>query len=141
MLATFRQRNFTLLWMAGLISILGDHLVGIALPFYVYAQTGSALATGIMVIAGHVPGILFGSVAGVFVDRWSKQWTMIVADLARYGACETAIAPAEWDVWLRFRKEPASSAPEQLILCNATPFYTSSAFFAALSPSSSASLW
>ena len=27
----------------------------------------------------------------------------VVADFVRYGACETAIAPAELDAWLRFR--------------------------------------
>jgi hypothetical protein len=35
MLATFRHRNFTLLWLGGLISLAGDWMLNIALPVYV----------------------------------------------------------------------------------------------------------
>src|SRR5919199_418218 len=83
MLATLRQRNFALLWAAGLISMLGDWFLFIALPFYVYTLTGSALATGGTFIAESLPSILFGSVAGVFVDRWDRRRTLIVADVVR----------------------------------------------------------
>lgn len=81
--AVMFQRNFALLWCAGLISVLGDYVLGIALPFYVYQQTGSALATGAMFMARTVPVVLLGSVAGVFVDRWSRRRTMVVCDVAR----------------------------------------------------------
>jgi MFS family permease len=80
MIATLRERNFALLWTASLVSVLGDQLLGIALPFYVYQQTQSVLAMGVMVIVGHVPRIALGSIAGVFVDRWHQQWTMVWVD-------------------------------------------------------------
>ncbi|HJZ49194.1 MAG TPA: MFS transporter, partial [Roseiflexaceae bacterium] len=83
MLAVLRQRNFALLWTGGLISLLGDWLLFIALPFYIYDLTGSALATGAMFIAETLPILLFGSLGGVFADRWDRKRTMIVADLLR----------------------------------------------------------
>ena len=83
MLAVLRQRNFALLWAGGLISMLGDWLLFIALPFYIYNLTGSALATGAMFIAETLPILLFGSLGGVFADRWDRKKTMIVADLLR----------------------------------------------------------
>src|SRR5919199_987371 len=83
MLATLRQRNFALLWAAGLISMLGDWVLFIALPFYIYTLTGSALATGLMFIVETLPPLLLGSVAGVFVDRWDRRRTLIGADLLR----------------------------------------------------------
>jgi MFS family permease len=83
MLAVLRQRNFALLWAGGLISMLGDWLLFIALPFYIYDLTGSALATGAMFIAETLPILLFGSIGGVFADRWDRKKTMIVADLLR----------------------------------------------------------
>ncbi|MEO7911972.1 MAG: MFS transporter, partial [Roseiflexaceae bacterium] len=83
MLAVLRRRNFALLWAGGLISMLGDWLLFIALPFYIYNLTGSALATGAMFIAETLPLLLFGSIGGVFADRWDRKQTMIVADLLR----------------------------------------------------------
>jgi MFS family permease len=60
---------------------VGDWVLFIALPVYVYDLTGSALATGGMFIAQTAPRLLFGSIAGVFVDRWDRKRTMIVANL------------------------------------------------------------
>src|SRR5688572_25432156 len=84
MLILLSQRNFALLWAGQLISSLGDWLLWIALPFYVYERTGSALATGATFIAQTLPPILFGSLAGIFVDRWDRKQTMVIADLARF---------------------------------------------------------
>jgi MFS family permease len=81
MLATLRQRNFALLWFSGLISLAGDYVLYIALPLYVYNLTGSVLATSAMLIARLAPAILLGTLAGVFVDRWDRKRTLIVANL------------------------------------------------------------
>src|SRR5215216_5052975 len=83
MFQLLRQRNFSLLWFAGLISMIGDWVLFIALPIYTYNLTQSSLATGIMFMAGTLPRILLGSIAGVFVDRWDRQRTMVIADLSR----------------------------------------------------------
>ena len=81
MLAVLRQRNFGLLWFGGLISLTGDWMLRIALPAYVFELTQSTLATGAMFIAGTLPSLLLGSVAGVFVDRWDRQRTMVILNL------------------------------------------------------------
>lgn len=76
-----RQRNFALLWVGGLISMTGDGVLNVGLPLYIYRQTGSTLAIGVMVVVAVVPGLLFGSLAGVFVDRWDRRRTMIITNL------------------------------------------------------------
>ena len=83
MFPVLKQRNFALLWMGQLISIIGDWVLIAALPFYVYDVTGSALSTGVTFMAMVMPSVLFGSIAGVFVDRWNRKRTMIVADVLR----------------------------------------------------------
>ena len=81
MLAVFRQRNFGLLWVGQNISMVGDWVLFVALPFYIYALTGSTLATGIMFIVQTLPRLFFGSMAGVFVDRWNRKYTMVIVNL------------------------------------------------------------
>jgi MFS family permease len=80
-ISMLRQRNFALLWWGGLISMIGDWMLRIALPAFVFQMTGSTLATGAMFIAGQLPQLLLGSVAGVFVDRWDRKRTMVIANL------------------------------------------------------------
>jgi MFS family permease len=83
MFALLRQRNFALLWFGGLISIMGDSVLNVALPFYVYQVSGSTIATAVMVAAELLPRLLFGSIAGVFVDRWDRKNVMVIASLAQ----------------------------------------------------------
>jgi MFS family permease len=83
MFAVLRRRNFALLWIGQMISLIGDWVLIVALPFYVYQLTGSVLQTGIMFIVETVPRIILGSITGVFVDRWNRRWTMIASDLLR----------------------------------------------------------
>ena len=80
MLYLLRQRNFGLLWFGGLISFTGDWITLIALPVYIYTLTGSVLATGAMWMSSMIPPVLLGSVAGVYVDRWDRRVTMIIAN-------------------------------------------------------------
>lgn len=83
MLAVLRGRNFTLLWLGQLVSQVGDMVLMVALPFYIYQLTGSLLQTGLMYIVETLPRMLLGSLAGVFVDRWDRRWTMIISDFGR----------------------------------------------------------
>ena len=85
MRALLKQRNFALIWAGGLISMIGNWVLLTALPFYVYAMTGSALATSGILMAYIAPGVLFSSVAGVFADRWDRRRTMLVMALSQGG--------------------------------------------------------
>lgn len=80
MIASWRvlRGDFALVWFSGLLTITGAWMIRIALPVYIYEATGSALATGALLISGAVPSIVLGSVAGVFVDRWDRKRTMVV---------------------------------------------------------------
>jgi DHA3 family macrolide efflux protein-like MFS transporter len=81
--AVFRRRNFSLLWVAQLISVAGSALTALAASILVYRLTGSALSVGLMLMATALPSLLVGLVAGVFVDRWDRKRILIAADLIR----------------------------------------------------------
>jgi MFS family permease len=65
------------------VSYIGDYFQWLAIPIMVERLTGSALMVGLAVISSALPMLLLGPVAGVFVDRWNRKRTMIVADLLR----------------------------------------------------------
>ncbi len=112
MLAVLRQRNFALLWFGQLISLTGDYVLIVALPFYTYQLTGSVLATGVMFLVQALPGLFLGSLAGVFVDRWDRRWTMIASDLLRAGVLLFLLLARSRDlVWIIY----AVAFTEQLI--------------------------
>ena len=79
----YKNRNFLWLFSGQFVSQIGNSLFMIALPWFVYTQTGSKGALAITGFAQTLPGAaaLF---AGVFVDRWSKRRTMIASDAARF---------------------------------------------------------
>jgi MFS family permease len=96
-----RRRDFALLWTASLISATGDWVLLIGLPIYVFQLTGSTLATSAMFVAELVPQIVFGSVAGVFVDRWDRKRTMVVANLVlTFAILPLALVRNADDVWI-----------------------------------------
>jgi MFS family permease len=99
MLALLRERNFALLWFGGLISLIGDRAMMTALPFYIYQQTGSTLQTAALFTAYYLPMVLFGSVAGVFVDRWDRRWIMVVANFVQ-AVVMLALLLVRSDAWL-----------------------------------------
>ena len=78
-----RHRDFALLWWGGLVSVAGDWMLMAVLPYVVYAVTGSTIATAGMTVAELLPGILLGSWAGVWVDRWDRRRVLVVANLAQ----------------------------------------------------------
>jgi MFS family permease len=81
MIATLRNGNYTRLWLGGLISLIGDWALNVGLPIYIFLLTGSVLALSITLLAASLPPVLFGSLAGVFVDRWDHQRTMVATNL------------------------------------------------------------
>jgi CRP-like cAMP-binding protein len=83
MFAVFRKPDFTRLWFAQLISTIGSSLTDLAAGIIVYQETGSALMVGLILMASAGPSLVFGLIAGVFVDRYNRKTIMIVSDLLR----------------------------------------------------------
>jgi len=86
-LALLINRNYTLLWLGGTISLIGDILFTMMLILWVGTllqnQSAAPLAVSGVVLAAALPALLIGPFAGVFVDRWPKQRTMRIMDALR----------------------------------------------------------
>ncbi len=83
-LALIRQRpQYRFLWMAQVVSLLGDWFNTIATVILVNRYTDSAQAIGVLFIARGLPPFLFGPVAGVIADRLNRKFILIVSDILR----------------------------------------------------------
>jgi Na+/melibiose symporter-like transporter len=95
------RRDFALAWLGSLISFLGDWMLQAALPVFVYTLTGSTTATGVMFAVTVTPYLLFGSVAGVLVDRWDRKRTLVVANLIQtVGLLPLLLVTSADQLWL-----------------------------------------
>ena len=74
-----------LMWSAGLVSWVGNYTLFIALPVYVYGETGSTLATSFSVMANALPMVFIGQFAGVLVDRFDYRRTLLFANFVLVG--------------------------------------------------------
>ena len=81
--AIFRNRNFSLMWSAQLISTIGSALTSLAASILIFRLTGSALSVGLMLMATAAPSLIVGLVAGVYVDRADRKRILIIADVIR----------------------------------------------------------
>jgi CRP-like cAMP-binding protein/Na+/melibiose symporter-like transporter len=101
MFAIFRKRDFTRLWFAQLISTIGSSLTDLAAAILVFRETQSALAVGLILMASAVPSLIFGLLAGVFVDRFDRKKIMIWSDILRAVlVASIPLAYANGIVWL-----------------------------------------
>lgn len=77
-----KNRNWRIMFMAQIVSDIGNNLYRLALPWYVLSYTGHKSATVLSAAIQWVPAI-FGLFTGVWVDRWNKKKTMIYSDTIR----------------------------------------------------------
>src|SRR5712691_7311617 len=71
-------RNYRLYFGGQSLSVLGSWMQRIALSWWVYRGTHSALVLGVVGCAGQVPALLLAPVVGAPVDRWDRQRLLIV---------------------------------------------------------------
>lgn len=62
------------------LSMLGNALTVIAVPYFVYDWTGNAMTTAGVVLAGQLPNLLVGILGGHFIDRYSARSVSLVTD-------------------------------------------------------------
>lgn len=74
------KKKFIIIWTGQLFSVLSSSIAQFSIILWISLQTGSAEVLSFAMIAGLLPQILIGPFAGVYVDRWSRKWTMIGAD-------------------------------------------------------------
>jgi predicted MFS family arabinose efflux permease len=81
----FAVAEFRALWLAQLLSVVGDQLARVALTILVYDRTRSALLAAVTFVASVVPTFVGGITLAWLADRYPRRMVMIACDLVRCG--------------------------------------------------------
>ncbi len=79
------NRNLRLLWLAQIVSEMGDWFYSIAIYSFLLELTGSAQMVAFAFLMQVLPQCFMAPTAGVMNDRLSRRKVMIFADWARAG--------------------------------------------------------
>jgi len=78
------NRNFRRLWMAQIVSEIGDWFYTLSIYTLLLQLTGRASSVALALVLGVLPQTFIGPAAGVVNDRLRRKHVMIAADLVRF---------------------------------------------------------
>jgi Na+/melibiose symporter-like transporter len=111
------QGGLRLLLIAGVISLTGDWIMRVGLAYYVYALTGSTLASALTLLASFVPQVVLGSLAGVLVDRWDSKRTIVISNLVlAAGLLPLLVVRDPNDVWIVYLVTAFEGCAQQFLI-------------------------
>jgi hypothetical protein len=74
--------GFTIVWIGQIVSVLASMMTQFALTIWLFQETGSATALGLMQVFFITPFLIISPIVGVMVDRYNRKLMMMVSDLA-----------------------------------------------------------
>ncbi len=84
---------FRRLWIAQLVSEVGDWSARLVLSVLVYTRSGSVTLTGLVTTVLLIPWLGPGQLLTGWLERWPRRRVMVIADLVRAVAFATALLP------------------------------------------------
>ena len=78
MVRALNSRNYRLFFAGQLISLIGNWIGQVAMSWLIYEITGSKTQLGVVAFSAQLPTFLLSPWAGVLVDRWNLQRTLII---------------------------------------------------------------
>lgn len=76
----FKNKDFMLLWLGQLVSLLGNNMHSLAVMWYVLEKTGSTVKTGITLVFTVLPMVLLSPITGALADRWDRKKIIVISD-------------------------------------------------------------
>src|SRR5438477_4140733 len=81
----WHNRNFLLLWLAQAISQTAQNAIWYGIVVLVQQLSNSSTQLSLAVLTLIIPSVIFGVLAGVYVDRWDKRKVLIATNVIRGG--------------------------------------------------------
>jgi MFS family permease len=98
--AVLANRRFLALWLAQVVTQVGANMALFALTVQVFVLSGrSNTSVSLLILSFLVPAVIFGAVAGVYVDRQDRRLILVATNLLR-GLAFVALILAQDNVTL-----------------------------------------
>lgn len=99
-LEVIKIRPFLFLWLGQVASQVAINMLTYILAIRVYQATGSNTQVSILVLSIAVPALLFGMLAGVFVDRAENKHVLVYCNVLRMIAVLGFFLSSETLIWV-----------------------------------------
>lgn len=77
------EKSFVYVWMSEIFALISTNIFNFFLVLVVFELTRSNTANSIVVLTITIPSVIFGVLAGAYVDRWNKKKVLIVVNVLR----------------------------------------------------------
>ena len=91
--APLRHHNFRMIWIAQVLSEVGDWSARVALTVLVFRKSGSAAEQALVFALSVVPWLGIGQYLSAIADRFNRRFVMVVCDLCRAGIFLSMVVP------------------------------------------------
>ncbi|HSW87988.1 MAG TPA: MFS transporter [Candidatus Saccharimonadales bacterium] len=81
--SALRHKSFFFLWLAEIFSQVAMNMLNFILIIVAYQLTNSNSAVSGIVLAFTIPAVIFGLLAGIYVDRWDKKKVLFATNFFR----------------------------------------------------------
>jgi Na+/melibiose symporter-like transporter len=98
----WRNRDLALVFVGGTVNNIGDWMLAVALPVYVYVETRSGLATATVFLIELVIGVGLGPYGGSLADRWNLRATLVTTNALQAVTLLPLLAVNESRLWPAF---------------------------------------
>src|SRR2546427_4107540 len=113
-----QNRNFRHLWLAQIVSEIGDWFYTLAIYSLLLQLTGRASSVALALVLQVLPQTFIGPTAGVVNDRIRRKRVMIAADLARVAiVLAMLLVRSRSLVWMRSEEHTSELQSQSNLVC------------------------
>ncbi|MDP8905396.1 MAG: MFS transporter [Chloroflexota bacterium] len=82
-LRVLRNRRFLALWLAQVATQVGTNMVLFGLTVQIFTVTRQSTSISLLILSFLVPAVIFGAIAGVYVDRQDRRMLLVATNALR----------------------------------------------------------
>ena len=112
--SVWRNHDFRRVLVGSTVNDIGDWMLALALPIYVFTATGSGRNTAVVFLIELIISVVLGPMGGSVADRWDLRLTIVSTNVAQAVALLPLLAATADRVWIVFIVAGAQAVLKQI---------------------------